>query len=480
MTDLGKFLVSGVANERRRCTHHPISMAASLRLDEINVLPCELRDFCLGGMFLTIGDAESKQALLKTYLQQQVEIQVHVAAQNRGHVLLARVMHIAATGIGVTFEEISIPALKALFWQSTVGSRHSYLPLQSEQSSSTDLKQLKETFSRIVDQFSHQLLDAFFPAVEQALFEMSGDLINTPERISVLGSVTEFRLNRRVIEVGFCHALQGQLDQFLDDDLLNTSQTGEDASLALGKGQKLDDWIQLSEIIVENEDQYADQLVELAQKMTNLVRFTIDNQHNPIAPGSICETFREALDEIDITPSAKSTVLTTFGSILKQQLHATYQDLIILLAPLPAIKFYNDSNRQTFYGKSIGITVEHPTELISILKSGLPFKSFEVLRDNLAITEKSLVKILQLTASELHERKVRGYFHRDESERLYRVARLYDRAYELFADQEMLRSWIKMPKLALAGMSPIYYADLEPGAIEVDDLIGRLQYGVYS
>ena len=478
MTDLGKILVSGVTNERRRCTHHPISMAASLKLDDINVLPCELRDFCLGGMFLTIGDAGSRQVLLKKYLQQQVEI--HVVAQDKGHVLLARVIHIAATGVGVTFEEISIPALKALFWQSAIGTRHSYLPSRIGQSSSPDLEQLKEAFSPIVAQFSRQLLEAFFPAVEQALFEMSGKLIHPPERISVLGSVTEFRLNRRVIEVSFCHALQGHLDQCLDEDLLNTCQASEDASLALGKGQKLEDWVQLSEIIVESEDQYAAQLVELAQKMTNLTRFTINNQYNPIAPGSICEIFREALDGVNIAPSAKSTVLMTFGSILQQQLDALYQDLITLLAPLPAIKFYTDSNRQTFYGESIGITAEHPAELIGILKSGLPFKSFEKLRNNLDMSEKSLAKILQLTAAELQERKARGYFRRDESERLYRIARLYDRAYELFSDQKMLKCWIKMPKLALAGMSPIHYADLEPGAIEVDDLLGRLQYGVYS
>ena len=270
------------------------------------------------------------------------------------------------------------------------------------------------------------------------------------------------------------------MDQYLNPDQQQTYPLKDNASLALGERQQLEDWIQVSEIIVESESLYGDKLLTIAQKMSNLARFTIDSQHNPVSPGSICETFTDVLERAGIASTAKSTILMTFGGILQQHLQVFYQQIMTLLAPLPAIKFYDDSHRQTLYGTSIGITAEHPEELIATLKAGLPVKSFEKLQENLDIPEQVLAKILQLSPAELAERKIQGYFHRDESERLYRIARLYDLGHELFTDQQRLRHWFKTPKLALAGISPIDYADLEPGAVEVEDLLGRLHYGVHS
>jgi len=40
--------------------------------------------------------------------------------------------------------------------------------------------------------------------------------------------------------------------------------------------------------------------------------------------------------------------------------------------------------------------------------------------------------------------------------------------------------WLHTPKRALGGAAPIEYADTEPGVREIQDLIGRLEHGVFS
>jgi putative toxin-antitoxin system antitoxin component (TIGR02293 family) len=40
--------------------------------------------------------------------------------------------------------------------------------------------------------------------------------------------------------------------------------------------------------------------------------------------------------------------------------------------------------------------------------------------------------------------------------------------------------WLKSPQKALGGKTPLEYSDTEPGAREVEDLLGRLEHGVFS
>ena len=67
-----------------------------------------------------------------------------------------------------------------------------------------------------------------------------------------------------------------------------------------------------------------------------------------------------------------------------------------------------------------------------------------------------------------------------ESERIYRIAKIYDRAVEVFGDEEMGRRWLKEPAWALGDRTPLEFAETELGAQEVDDLLGRIEHGVFT
>ena len=80
----------------------------------------------------------------------------------------------------------------------------------------------------------------------------------------------------------------------------------------------------------------------------------------------------------------------------------------------------------------------------------------------------------------LHRRKAGGRLGRAESDRVARFARLMGKAVEVMESEENARQWLTLPQIGLGGATPLDYARTEVGAREVEDLLGRIEYGVYS
>jgi putative toxin-antitoxin system antitoxin component (TIGR02293 family) len=58
--------------------------------------------------------------------------------------------------------------------------------------------------------------------------------------------------------------------------------------------------------------------------------------------------------------------------------------------------------------------------------------------------------------------------------------RLFDQAKKVFGTDENTRRWFNSRVLALGRKTPLEYAQTEPGAREVENIIGRIEHGVFS
>ena len=119
-------------------------------------------------------------------------------------------------------------------------------------------------------------------------------------------------------------------------------------------------------------------------------------------------------------------------------------------------------------------------QMIKSIKNGLPISKFQKLRDNLGVPDKDLAKYIRIPKSTLSIRKRKGKFSFVESERLYRIQRLFTKALEVFEDVDLARKWLKEDAYGLGDKSPLEYAATEIGAREVEDLLGRIEHGVFS
>ncbi len=128
----------------------------------------------------------------------------------------------------------------------------------------------------------------------------------------------------------------------------------------------------------------------------------------------------------------------------------------------------------------LGINAQTTKILIEQLREGLGADAFNKLKDELGISAERLAKILNIPSRTLTRRLKEGRFSTTESERILRVANISSKAKELFEGEDYYKDWLSSSAIALGGSAPLDYLDTELGAEEVENLIGRLEHGVFS
>ncbi len=127
-------------------------------------------------------------------------------------------------------------------------------------------------------------------------------------------------------------------------------------------------------------------------------------------------------------------------------------------------------------GSSLGLRGTTTPQLIEQLEVGLSFEALRALESNSGLNLLALA-----TERTLARRRSAGRLAPEESERLLRVSNIFERAVELFeGDADAAVLWLTTPKKALNGQEPLQYSRTEPGAREVEYLIGRVEHGVFS
>jgi putative toxin-antitoxin system antitoxin component (TIGR02293 family) len=120
-------------------------------------------------------------------------------------------------------------------------------------------------------------------------------------------------------------------------------------------------------------------------------------------------------------------------------------------------------------------------KLVEVLQAGLPFQELEDLQARLAVPADKLAPLLGLSRATLHRRKGdASKLSPAVSDRVVRYARLLGQAVKVFEDMVAAQQWLNAPQFGLGGAVPMDYARTELGAREVENLLGRIEHGVYS
>jgi putative toxin-antitoxin system antitoxin component (TIGR02293 family) len=121
-----------------------------------------------------------------------------------------------------------------------------------------------------------------------------------------------------------------------------------------------------------------------------------------------------------------------------------------------------------------------PEELVQLLRAGLPVGELDDLQASLGVPMERLAPMLGISTATLHRRRAGLLLGTQESDRVVRYARLMGRAIDVFESEANARAWLGSPQVGLGGAVPLDYAGTEVGAREVEHLLGRIEYGVYS
>lgn len=132
--------------------------------------------------------------------------------------------------------------------------------------------------------------------------------------------------------------------------------------------------------------------------------------------------------------------------------------------------------------RSAGFPASRGPELILRLRQGLPVSVIETIHSWAGFPKADILRITGINAKTLSRRKASsGVLSPDESEKIARLIRVADAAVALFeGDREKAVNWMRKPVRGLANETPESLLNTESGAVEVLDLIGRLEHGVFS
>ncbi len=119
-------------------------------------------------------------------------------------------------------------------------------------------------------------------------------------------------------------------------------------------------------------------------------------------------------------------------------------------------------------------------ESVREIREGLPVERFFELEESLGVGTARLAGVVGIPLRTLQRRKEDGRLTKEESDRLDRVFQLVDQAAGVFESTTAAREWLTHPQMGLAGFVPLDLADTGAGIREVENLLGRIDYGVYA
>ena len=129
----------------------------------------------------------------------------------------------------------------------------------------------------------------------------------------------------------------------------------------------------------------------------------------------------------------------------------------------------------------LGLKCRDVQSVLDVISSGLHWSSVTSFLRDTGFTQAELAEYLGLRPRALATRKVRGKLDEHESERMLRLAEIYEAAFHLFDSNKVdAREWMLSAVRGLNNKRPIDYIRTDFGAREVRSLIGRLERGVFS
>ena len=128
--------------------------------------------------------------------------------------------------------------------------------------------------------------------------------------------------------------------------------------------------------------------------------------------------------------------------------------------------------------KVVGRAVRSPQDVAERVREGLPFAVLSAVMEQYGISRDVLCDLLHLSRRNFLRRKEQKHLSPDESDRVYRLARVLAHANRVFEDPDESADWIQTPNASLGKQQPLTLLDTDIGVQQVDQVLGRIEHGI--
>jgi putative toxin-antitoxin system antitoxin component (TIGR02293 family) len=114
------------------------------------------------------------------------------------------------------------------------------------------------------------------------------------------------------------------------------------------------------------------------------------------------------------------------------------------------------------------------------VERGLPISRLEEFSAYSGFALKDLLEVVIPARTLKHRRQRNEPFSVDESDRLARVARLYELGVKIFGNPDKARRWLSKPKHRFDGRSPLAMMRTNLGGNAVEEMLYQIDEGVFA
>jgi putative toxin-antitoxin system antitoxin component (TIGR02293 family) len=121
------------------------------------------------------------------------------------------------------------------------------------------------------------------------------------------------------------------------------------------------------------------------------------------------------------------------------------------------------------------------TDLRAMTRAGLPVSTLSALALEMDVERKVLARVVGISDRTLSRRLANGArLSAEESDRMMRVARVFAMTKDTLGSSEKASRWLQKRNIALGGEVPMDLLDTDMGARSVEEILNRIEYGLYS
>jgi putative toxin-antitoxin system antitoxin component (TIGR02293 family) len=113
-------------------------------------------------------------------------------------------------------------------------------------------------------------------------------------------------------------------------------------------------------------------------------------------------------------------------------------------------------------------------------RSQFDLARMDALARRLGLTRKELAAGLGMSPRTLRRRQAAGHLQPAEGDRLRRLDGLAILAEKVLGDSDRAHRWIREPQRGLGDRVPLHLLHTRAGARTVEELLGRLEHGVFT
>ncbi len=130
----------------------------------------------------------------------------------------------------------------------------------------------------------------------------------------------------------------------------------------------------------------------------------------------------------------------------------------------------------------LGRSISTQLKMADAVDQGLPTDSLDRIKIVLGLSDAEVAHTLGISLKTIHRLRKDPARHLSSqaSDRLYRLARLYQLANDVLEDPGSAREWLRSTQIGLDNRIPLDLMTSEAGSREVEALLMRIEYGVIS